>query len=164
MLAPWKKSYDKPRQNIKKQKHHLADKGPDSQTYGFSSRHVQIWELDHKEVLAQRIDAFELWCWRRLLRFRWKSMEIKPINPKGNQLWIYWKHWCWSFNTLTTWCEEQIHWKRPWCWGRLKAKEKGMVEDEIVRWHHWLYEHVFEQTLEIVKDREACCAAVLGVA
>ena len=48
-LAPWKKSYNKPRQHIKKQSHHLADKGPNSQSYGFSSSHVQMWELDHKE-------------------------------------------------------------------------------------------------------------------
>ena len=48
-LAPWKKSYNKPRQHIKKQRHHLADRGPNSQSYGFSSSHVQMWELDHKE-------------------------------------------------------------------------------------------------------------------
>ena len=58
MLAPWKKSYDKPRQHIKMQRHHLADKGPSSQSYGFSSSHVWMWELDHKEGWASKNDAF----------------------------------------------------------------------------------------------------------
>ena len=61
-LAPWKKSYDQPRQRIKKQRHFFANKGPYSQRYGFSSSHVWIWELDLKEGWAQRIDAFEMWC------------------------------------------------------------------------------------------------------
>ena len=58
--APWKKSYDQPRQPIKKQRHYFANKGSSSQSYGFSSSHVWMWELDHKESWAL-IDAFELW-------------------------------------------------------------------------------------------------------
>ena len=61
------------RQHIKKQRHYFVDKGPSSQSYGFSSSHVWIWELDHKEVEHWRIDAFELWCWRRLLRVPWTT-------------------------------------------------------------------------------------------
>ena len=56
--APWKKSYDQPRQHIKKQRHYFAYKGPSSQRYGFSSSHVWMWELEHKEGWALRIDAF----------------------------------------------------------------------------------------------------------
>ena len=67
-LAPWKESYYKPRQCIKKQRHHLAHKGPSSQSYAFSSSHIWMWEFDHKEGWALRINAFKLWCWRRLLR------------------------------------------------------------------------------------------------
>ena len=52
MLAPWKKNYDKPRQHIKKQRHHFADKGPYSQSYDFSSSHLWMWELNHKEGWA----------------------------------------------------------------------------------------------------------------
>ena len=88
MLAPWKKSCDNPRQCIKKQRHPFADEGPSSQSYGFSSSHLKIWELDQKKKKKaedQRTDAFELWCWRRLL----DSKEIKPVNPKGNQSWIF---------------------------------------------------------------------------
>ena len=85
MLTPWKKSYDQPRQLIKKQTHCFADKGPSSQSYGFSSSHVWMWELDYKESWAPRIDAFELWCWRRLLRIPWtarrpKQSILKEIN------------------------------------------------------------------------------------
>ena len=75
------------RQGVKKQRHHFADKGPSSQSYGFSSSHVWMWELDYKESWAQRIDAFELWCWRRLLRVPWTTRGsnqsiLKEINPK----------------------------------------------------------------------------------
>ena len=65
--------YDKPRQHIKKQRHYFADKGPSNQSYGFSSGHVWMWELDVKKSEHRRIDAFELWCWRRLLRVPWAA-------------------------------------------------------------------------------------------
>ena len=86
MLAPWKKrSYDQPRQNIKKQRHYFANKGPSSQSYGFSSSHVQMWEL--KKAEHWRIDAFELWCWKRLLRVPWTARKwnqsiLKEISPQ----------------------------------------------------------------------------------
>ena len=67
-LAPWKKSHDKSRQHIKKQRHYFANKSLYSQSYGFSSSHVWVWEMDHKESWDGRTDAFELWCWKRLLK------------------------------------------------------------------------------------------------
>ena len=86
MLATWEKSYDKPRQHIKKQRHYFTNKGPSSQSYSFSSHHVQMWELDHKKAECQRIDAFELWCWSRLLRVSWTARRsnqsiLKKISP-----------------------------------------------------------------------------------
>ena len=60
-----------------------------------------------------------------------------------------------SDKTLFTWCEEPTHWKRPWCWKRLGQEKKGAMEDEMVGWHHQWDGHEFEQTREIVKDREA---------
>ena len=83
MLAPCKKSYDKPRQRIKKQRHHFADKVPYSQSYGFSSS--ESWTI--KKVEHQIIDAFELWCWRRLLRVPWTArglnqLILKEISPE----------------------------------------------------------------------------------
>ena len=78
-----------------------------------------------KKAEHRRIDAFELWCWRRLSRVPWtvrrpNQSTLKEISPN-----IHWKDWCWSWNsnTLTTWCEELTHLKRPWCWERLRAGE-----------------------------------------
>ena len=74
MFALWKKSYDQPRQHIKKQRHYFANKGLSCQSYGFSSSHVWMWELDYK-VEHQRIDALELWYPRRLLRIPWTARK-----------------------------------------------------------------------------------------
>ena len=88
MLASWKESYDQPRQHIKKQRHHSANKGPHSQSYGFSSSHVWLCELDSKKGCMLKIDAFKLWCWRRCLRVLWtaqrsiQSVILKEIIPE----------------------------------------------------------------------------------
>ena len=86
MLDPWKKSYDKPRQHIKKQRHYFADKGPSSQSYGFSAVMYGCESFTIKKAEWQCIDAFELWCWRRLLRVPWTARRsnqpiLKEINP-----------------------------------------------------------------------------------
>ena len=87
-LAPWKKSYDQPRQHIKKQRYYLANKGPSSQSYGFSSSHVWMWELDYKESWAPKN-----WCfWTVVLEKPLDSpldCKIQPVHPKGNQSWIF---------------------------------------------------------------------------
>ena len=70
-LTPWKKSYDQPWQHIEKQRHYFANKGPYSQSYGFSSIHIWMWKLVIKKAECHKIDAFELWCWRWLLRVPW---------------------------------------------------------------------------------------------
>ena len=90
---------------------------------GFPSSHLWMWELDHK-AKHWRIDAFELWCWRRLLRVLWTTRTSNQSILKAVS---HWKDWCWSWNsnTLATWCEELTHWKRPWCWERLKAGGEG---------------------------------------
>ena len=86
MLAPWKRCYDQSRQHIKKQRHYFTDKSPSSQSYGFSSSHVWIWET-MKKAACQGINAFELWCWKRLLRVPWTAQRsnqsiLKEINPE----------------------------------------------------------------------------------
>ena len=86
MLTPWKESYDQPRQHTKKQRHYFANNGQSSQGYGFSSSHVWMWELNCKESWYQRTDAFELWCWRRLLRVPWTARRsnqpiLKEMSP-----------------------------------------------------------------------------------
>ena len=87
MLTPWKESYDQHRQHIKKQRHYFANKGPSSQGYGFSSSHVWMWELHYKGSWVPENDAFELWCWRRLLRVSWTARSssqsiLKGISPE----------------------------------------------------------------------------------
>ena len=71
--TPWKKSYDQPRQRIKKQRYYFVNKGLSSQSYGFPSSHVCMWELDYKECWVRRIDDFELWCWQKVLRVPWTA-------------------------------------------------------------------------------------------
>ena len=87
MLAPWKKSYDQSRQ-FKKQRHYFANKGPSSQGYGFFSSHVWMWELDYKESWALKNCCF----WTVMLKTLESLLdykEIQPVNPKGNQPWIF---------------------------------------------------------------------------
>ena len=80
-----------------------------------------------KKAEHRRIDAFELWCWRRLLRVTWTTGRSNQSIQRRSILGVHWKDWCWSWNSNTsaTWCEEQIHLKRPWCWERLKAGGEG---------------------------------------
>ena len=109
---------------MKKQRHYFADKCPCSQSYGFSSSDVWMWDLDYKESWA-----LNNWCfWTVVLEETLESpldWEIKPTILKEISLKYSLKYWCWSWNsnTLATWCEELTHWKRPWCWERLKAGE-----------------------------------------
>ena len=89
MLAPWKKSYDQPRQHIKKQRHYFANKCPSSQSYGFFPVVMygyENWTI--KKAESRRTDAFELWCWRRL-ESPLACKEIQLVHPKGNQFWIF---------------------------------------------------------------------------
>ena len=95
----------------------------------------ESWTI--KKAERRRIDAFELWCWRRLLRVPWTARRsnqsiLTEISP-GN---IHWKDWCWSWNsnTLAIWCKELTHWKKLWCWERLKTRGEG--EDR--GWDGWI--------------------------
>ena len=111
MLAPWKESYDKPRQHIKKHRCHFVNRGPYCQSYGFSSSHIQMWELDHKEGWVLKNWCFWTVVLEKTLESPLDCKEIQPVNPKGNQSWIFIGKTCWSWssNTLTTWCEENRH-------------------------------------------------------
>ena len=88
-LSLWKQSYDKPRQHIKKQRHHITDKGPHSPSFGFSSRHVWRWELDHIEDWALKNWCLQTVVLEKTLESPMDSREIKPVHPKGNQSWIF---------------------------------------------------------------------------
>ena len=150
MFAPWKKSYDKPRQHIKKQRCCFADKGLSSQTYGFSSSHVWMWELNHKEGWALKNWCFQTVVLEKTLEGPLDCKEIKPVSPKGNQCWIF-------IGRTDAKAEASIHWP-PDGKSQLISKDldagkdwrqevKGVTEDEMVRWHHRLNGHEFEQTL-----------------
>ena len=80
MLIPWNESYEKPRQHVKKQRHHFADKGPSSQSYDFSSSYVQMWELEHKEAWAPKNLCFWIVVLEKTLESSLDSKEIKPIK------------------------------------------------------------------------------------
>ena len=86
----------------------------------------ESWTIKRAE--HWRIDAFELWCWRRLLRVPWTARKSNQSILKEISHNIHWKDWCWSWisNTLAIWCKESTHWKRPWCYQRLKAGGEGV--------------------------------------
>ena len=165
VLPPWKKSYDKSRQCIKKQRHHCADTSPYSQSYGFSSSHVRMWELSRKEGWEPKNWCFPTVVLVKTFESPLDSKEIKPVNPSQSRkstLNIHWKDWCWSWssNTLATWCEEPTHWKRTWCWERLKAGGEG--DDR--GWDGWMAsptnERESEQTLGNSEEQGSleCCS------
>ena len=130
MLAPWKKNYGQFIQHIKQQRHCFADNGPSSQSYGFFSSRVWMWELDRKEDWVPKNWCFRVVVLEKILESPLESREIKPVNPKRNQPWTFiGKYWCWSSNTFATWCEELTHWKRPWSGKEWKQEEKGMIKD-----------------------------------
>ena len=76
-----------------------------------------------KKAEHQRIDAFELWHWRRLLECLWQQGDQTNHSKRKSSLNIHWKNWCWSSNILAIWCEGPAYWKRPWCWAKLRAGE-----------------------------------------
>ena len=139
-------NYDQLRQLIKKQRHYFTNKGPSSQSYGFSSGHVWMWELDYKES-----KALKNWCfWNVVLEKTLESpldcKEIQPVYPKGSQSWIFFGRDDAEAETPILWppnAKNRLIWKDPdagkdWRW------EKGMTEDEMVGWPHSRDGHEFE--------------------
>ena len=111
--------------NIKKQRHYFANKGPSSQGYGFSISHVWLWELDCEESWAPKNWCFSTVVLEKTLESPLDCKEIQLVHPTGEQSWIFIARSVLKLYTLATWCEELTHWKRPWCWERLKAKGEG---------------------------------------
>ena len=166
MLTPWKESYDQHRQYIKKQRHYFVNKGLSSEGYGFSTSHVGMWELDYKESWAQN------WCFwtvvlEKILESPLDFKEIKPVNPKGNQSWIFTGRTDAEAETPIFWPPDTKSWligKDPDTgkdWGQ---EEKGMTEDEMVGWHHQLNGREFEQALGVGDRQGSLAAAIHGVA
>ena len=130
--ASWKEGYDKPREHIKKQRHHFANKCLLVKAMAFPVVEYGCENWTIKKAKCWRIDAVELWSWRRLLRVPWQQGNQSSQYWRKSALSVHWKGWCWSWssNNLATWCEELTHWKRPWCLGRVKAKG----EESRMRW------------------------------
>ena len=131
MLAPWKETYDKPRQHIKKQRHHFADQNPYSQSYGFSSSHVHTWELDHKEGWVPKNWCFRIVVLKKALVSSLDCKKIKPVYPKANQAWIFIGRTDAEAEALILWPPDEKSWltgKDPDAgkdWGRGEREDRG---------------------------------------
>ena len=137
-LVSWKKSYDQPRQIIKKQRNYLAKKDPFSQSRGFSSSHVQMWELDHKEDWAPKNWCFWTVVLDKTLESPLDYKEIKQVSPRANQSWIFIGRTDAEVEAPMLWPPGAKNWligkdpdaRKDWMW-----EEKGTVTDEMVGWN-----------------------------
>ena len=142
-LVPWKKSYDQPKQHIKKQRHYFADKCL-SQSYSFSSSHVWMLELDSEESWVPNNWCFWTVVLEKSLESPLECKEIQPVHPKGNQSSIFIRN---TDETPIIWppdVKSWLIWKDPDGGKDWRHEETGMTEDEVVGGHHRLYGPEFE--------------------
>ena len=144
-----RKSYDQPRQHIKKQRYYFASKGLSSQSYGFSSSHVWMWELVHKESWALKNWCFWTVVLEKTLESPLDCKEIQLFHPKGNQSWAFTGRTDAKAETPILWppdLKNGLFVKDPDAGNDERREEKGTTEDEMAGWHHRLDGHEFEWT------------------
>ena len=142
-----RKSYDQPRQHIKKQRHCFANRGHLIKAMVFPVVRYGCKSWTIKKAEHRRIDAFEVWCWNRLFRVPWTARRSNQVHPKENQSWIFIGKTDAEAETLVLWpliwrtdSLEKTNAGKDW-----RQEEKGTTEDEMVGWHHWLDGNEFEQ-------------------
>ena len=131
MLTPWKESYDRPSQYIKKQRHYFVNKDPSSQGYGFSSSHVWMWKLDYKESWAPKNWCFWTVVLEKTLESPLASKEIQPVHPKGNQSLIFIGRTDAEAETPILWppdAKNLLTWKDPDDGKDWRQEEKGITD------------------------------------
>ena len=130
-----------PRQHIKKQRHYFANRGLSSQSYGFSSGHVWMWELDYKGSWVPKNWCFWTVMLEKTLESPLDCKEIQPVTPKGNQSWIFIGRTDAETETPILWPSDAKNWLlrkyadagKDW-----RQEEKGTTEDKMVGWQSWI--------------------------
>ena len=155
--------YGQPRQDIKKQRHSFANKGPASQGYGFSSSHAWMWELDYKERWSRKNGCFWTVVLEKTLESPLDCKEIQPVHPKEDQSWVFIERTDVEAETPILWPPDAESWligKDPDA-GKDWEQKKGMTEDEMVGWHHQHNGHGFEWTPGVGDGQGglACCGS-----
>ena len=164
MLTPWKKSYGQPRSHIKKQRHYFANKGPSNQSYGFSSNHVWMLELDYKESWVPKNLQFWTVVFESTLESLLDCKEVQLVHPKGNQSWIFIGRTDVESEALKLWPPDAKGWltgKVPYG-GKDWGQEEKEATEKMIRWHHQLNGQVFEQAQGDGEGQRSleCCSPV----